>query len=578
MELLTRPERPPGDEPVSDPEPDAVTGAKRVRVLLAAALGPLVTGYAVVATLLALVTLTAERATFSAAGALLAAGPGWLAAHQVRLDIGGHPLGVLPLLPTLGVVLLAMRAGTRAARRLGCRSTRRAVPVIAVIAGAHAVFGLIIAVLSLGAPVSANPFTAFVVPGLFGGLSATIGVVRRCGLPGIVRDRLDPLAVRGLRAGALGLAALVLGGALVFALATALSASTVDKLFAPGAGSSFGLFLLSLLYLPNAVVAALSFMTGPGFSIGTASAGIFGSSGGPVPGLPLLGGVPEHHAAWWSVLLVLPALAGGLVGWSVRRIDEDPAARVRTVAIAGALVGFGCVVLGTLAGGRLADGPFDPVSIPVGVASIVAFCWIVIPGGFVTFFAGAHAPARPPAELDEDLPDIDTADTADTDEAADAEESGEDEASEEDGDEADDLDAEEADSDAEEADSDAEEADSDAEEADSDAEEADSDADGANGPFAPPEGPLPDTLEVGDDENGVDGGVARAEIEYDAEYDEEFDAEAEAELGLELPEDIVVDKGLDQPEEEPAPRAEEPGPVTESTEGSGDDTSPGADR
>ncbi|MFD9887877.1 DUF6350 family protein [Amycolatopsis sp. NPDC059027] len=547
MELLTRPERPPGDEPVSDPEPDAVTGAKRVRVLLAAALGPLVIGYAVVATLLALVTLTAERATFSAAGSLLAAGPGWLAAHQVRLDIGGHPLGALPLLPTLGVVLLAMRAGSRAARRLGCRSTHRAVPVIAVIAGAHAVFGLTIAVLSLGAPVSANPFTAFVVPGLFGGLSATIGVVRRCGLPGIVRDRLDPLAVRGLRAGALGLAALVLGGALVFALATALSASTVDKLFAPGAGSSFGLFLLSLLYLPNAVVAALSFMTGPGFSIGTASAGIFGSSGGPVPGLPLLGGVPEHHAGWWSVLLVLPALAGGLVGWSVRRIDEDPAARVRTVAIAGALVGFGCVVLGTLAGGRLADGPFDPVSIPVGVASIVAFCWIVIPGGFVTFFAGAHAPARPPAELDEDLPDADTDEVAD--EAAEAEEPEEPEASEKDGDEAEDAEAE--------------------------------DADGANGPFAPPEGPLPDSLEVGDDDNGAaesDGGEARAEIEYDAEYDEEFDAEAEAELGLERPEDIAVDQALDQVVDEPAPKAEEPGPVTESTEGSGDDTSPGADR
>ncbi|MFC4082624.1 cell division protein PerM [Amycolatopsis samaneae] len=555
MELLTRPERPPGDEPVSDPGPGTVTPAKRARVLLAAALGPLVTGYAVVATLLALVTLTAERATFSAAGALLAAGPGWLAAHQVRLDLGGHPLGVLPLLPTIGVVLLTARAASRAARRLGCRSARRAVPVIATIAGAHATFGLLVALLSLGAPVSANPFTAFVVPGLFAGLSATVGVVRRCGLPDVVRGRLDPLAVRGLRAGALGLAALVLGGALVFALATVLSVSTVDKLFGTGAGSGFGLLLLSLLYLPNAVVAALSFMTGPGFSVGTATSGIFGSSGGPVPGVPLLGGFPEHPASWWPVLLVLPALAGALVGWSVRRIDEDPAARVRTVAVAGAVVGFGCVVLGTLAGGRLADGPFDPVSIPVGVASIVAFCWIVIPGGFVTFFAGPHAPARPPAELAEELPE--TAETADdSDEAADIGDTADtadagEEASEEDGDEGEDLDAE----------------------------AEDVDGDGANGPFAPFEGPLPDSLEVGDDENGDDegrddGAGAGAAVEYDAEYDEEFDAEADAELGLELPEDVAPD----QPVDESAPRPERPGPVTESTEGSGDDAPAGPDR
>jgi hypothetical protein len=155
--------------------------------------------------------------------------------------------------------------------------------------------------------------------------------------------------------------------------------------------------------------------------------------------VPLLGGIPVHHAAWWPALLLLPAAAGAFVGWSVRRVHEEPFARLRTVAVAGALIGFGCVILGTLAGGRLGGGVFDPVSVPVGVASVVTFCWIVIPGCLVTFFAGPHDPpvaAEVLEESDEVEDDVDVnveaaedeeaADDADDAEAVDVEEDAED--------------------------------------------------------------------------------------------------------------------------------------------------------
>ncbi|MFI5606121.1 DUF6350 family protein [Amycolatopsis sp. NPDC051903] len=526
MQVLTSSSRPPGDEDTV--EPDAyLAPATRVRVLLTAALGSLITQYAVVATLLALVALTAESTVFSAGSVLLSAGPGWLAAYQVQLGIGGHPLGVLPLLPTIGAVVLVARTASGATLRLGYASLRQAVPLISVLAASHALFGLLIGLLSLGQPVRVNPILAFVVPGAFGAAAATAGVVRRCGVPAALADRLDPVAVRGLRAGALGLAALLAVGAIVFAAATVLSVSTVDDLFEPSLGNSLGLFLLSVLYLPNAVVAALSFVAGPGFTIGSLDVSLVGYRGGAVPAVPLLGGIPEHAAAWWPALLVLPAAVGALVGWSVRHVDDDPAARIRIVAVAGAVVGFGCVVLGTLAGGRLADGPFDPVSVPVGVASIVAFCWIVIPGGFVAFFAGAHEPAAPPEPLE-------------AEEAA-AEDAEQDEAGEEDVDEAAEVDPDEVIEDVDPEEIDTDEFEAEFTEADETDEAADEAADDTAVEPEPPVEPEP-----------------VAEPEYD-----DFDAEAEAELGLELPEDVP----LDQPE----PDGGDAGAVTESTDGSGAD-------
>lgn len=416
MDVLADETHPPGDD-VGAPGP---APASRTRVLVAAALGPLVTGYTAVATVLVLVALTAGRAAFSDTGVLLASGPGWLAAHQVRLGIGGHPLGVLPLLPTLGVLALAARTASGATRRLGCRSFREARPVLLSITGAHAVFGLVIALCAQGSAVTANPAVAFAVPGLLAGAASAAGVIRSCGLPDAVADRLDPLALRGVRVGAMGLAVLVACGAAVFTVATGLSWATVSDTYAPGLGTSAGLFLLSLLYLPNAVTATLSFITGPGFSIGPLTVGMFGYRGGAVPGVPLLGGLPAQHAAWWPALLVLPAATGALAGWTLRKADADPAQRIRAVAVAGAVVAFGCVVLGTLAGGRLGDGPFDPVSVPVGVASVVAFCWIVIPGSFVAFFAGEHEPPAPPPEALEENEAFEDAEAVDPEEASEA--------------------------------------------------------------------------------------------------------------------------------------------------------------
>jgi hypothetical protein len=405
MQVLTSPRCGGDEERLGAPDPGgALSGAARVRALLRAALGPLIVGYAAVAAVLAVVTATAPHARFTPDGVLRAAGPAWLAAHQVPLDITGHPLGVLPLLATLGLAMLVAKSAARAARRLGYREPGEAVNIVAPMTAVHAVFGFVLALLSSGGPLDVEPLAAFGVPALIAGVAATAGVARRCGILDALKDYLDPLALHGLRAGVLGMAGLLAGGALIFALATALAVPDLCDLFAanaPGARNGLGMLLLTAGYLPNAVIGALSFGAGPGFSIGSVSVGPSAFIGGPVPGLPLLAGLPEQQASWWPVLMLLPAMAGALVGWSLRRTHDDPRTRLRTVGVAGALAGFGCVVLATLAGGRLGGGPFDPVTIPAGWLSIAAFGWIVLAGGLVTWFAGPHG------EADEDGTDND---------------------------------------------------------------------------------------------------------------------------------------------------------------------------
>lgn len=391
-------------------------GVEQLRVLLAAALGPVLSGYVAIAAVIATIAALATQARFSPLGILLAAGPGWLAAYQVPISIDGERLGLLPLAATLGVGVLVARSAAAAAERLGYRTPQQAVVVIATMATAHAVIGVTIALLANGTEVAADPLTAFGAPALLAAVAAALGLLRSCGLLHALRPYLDDSAVVGMRAAALGLAGLLAAGSVVLTLASALAAPTMPALFAahaPGFGSGFGMLLLCIAYLPNAMLACLSFVVGPGFSFGAVSLSPLGFEGGSVPAVPLLAGLPDGYAGWWPLVFVLPAAVGAMVGWRVRTSSPAPWQRLRSVAVAGALIGFATVLLGTVAGGQLGTGRFTGVLLPVGLISVAAFCWIVIPGGLVAWFAGE----RPVRQMDgEDA--ADAVDATDVDEDA----------------------------------------------------------------------------------------------------------------------------------------------------------------
>jgi hypothetical protein len=292
----------------------------RFRVLLVAVLTMLSLGLLAMVLVAAVAGLTAGAGPVF--GPLLAASvPLWLAAHQVPLTVDGAPLGVLPLLPTLGMLWLVATVAARATRRLGGRCREDCSVVVATLAGTNASAAVLATALPAG-PVQATPWAALLGAGLVTAVGAALGGLRVSGLP-VWWSRSPGWLRTGLAAARTGAAALAGGGALLLVAALLVDADQVRSRLVeagPGFGAMLGITLLSLCYLPNALVASVGWSVGPGVSIGVATASPLFTRAGPLPGLPLMAAMPGMRPPFWTVIVfALPLLAGVLAGLPCRR-------------------------------------------------------------------------------------------------------------------------------------------------------------------------------------------------------------------------------------------------------------------
>ncbi|MCE7005970.1 DUF6350 family protein [Kibdelosporangium philippinense] len=384
----------------------------RARVLFVAGIGPLFVGYVGVVVTLALVISVATKADVSTLAVLSAAMPGWLAAYQVPLTLDGHDLGALPLLPTLLIMMLIGRAVTNAADRLGIEYARDTLPIIATVTTTHAIAGVVLTEVTSLSSIAAG----LLVPAGIAALSAVISLARQGYLDDLF-DRIDELAVHGLWAGLIGLGAMIGVGTGVFLLGLGMSFTTAADLFAPGIGDSVGMLLLSVAYLPNAIVGGMSFAAGPGVTIGQLTATPLHFAGGPLPGVPVLAAVPESGAPWWPLFFLLPLGVGAFVGWFLRDVSEDPIARLRAVGAAAVVVAGGCLLLAIGAGGRLAEGIFDPLSMHPWSLGLAMLLWIALPAATVAWWAGPRLVLEPSRGLLDDAIEAEAASDAEDDDA-----------------------------------------------------------------------------------------------------------------------------------------------------------------
>jgi Family of unknown function (DUF6350) len=352
--------------------------------LIGAACLPAVASYLTAAVALAILTAAGGAGT-SAAGVARLGAAGWLAAHHVPLIIQGAPLGVLPLLPTLLLGALVAHGASKVAGRSGLTQPAGAGWVAATVAGTHGVMGAVLALVATPATITADPAQAAVGCALVAGTAAGVGLVRPCGLLPAALRRAPGWVRPGLEAGLWGLAIALTAGFVTVLLALVVSAPAVVEMSGPDVASAFGLTVLSIGYLPNAAIAGLSWLAGPGLSVGALSISPLAGHAGPVPAVPLLAALPQGPVQpWWGAVLAVPLLIGAAVGRRCLAAGQDRSERLRVLAVAATALAVGSSVLGALAGGQLGAAAFDPVDVPYGVLAAALLAATLLGGAPAT--------------------------------------------------------------------------------------------------------------------------------------------------------------------------------------------------
>ncbi|WP_283138600.1 cell division protein PerM [Rhizohabitans arisaemae] len=341
---------------------------------LLAALWTMAVGMAVLTTLTLAGWIAAPRGSFGSGlpDVFRAAAQIWLVAHHAGFSIDGGWVGLLPLGLIVLPGFLLYRAAVwmardadltvrRPIRRADIADPRHRLAQLTLVGqggvSLAAPYALLAGLLTLIAqndvtdPSAVQALLAHLLLGFAAGAAAT---ARTLG-PWRSMSRLLPERARSLVLGA-GAALLILlaAGALLTLIALVVNFGNVVELtevLAPGVVGGTLLVLLQLLFLPNAVIWAMSYAAGPGFAVGTGTlVAPTGVQLGDVPALPVLGALPGPGAGSALLLTVLavPFVAGAVGGLVMMRTTPTPNLE------AAPLWGFGCGLVTGVTGGLLA--------------------------------------------------------------------------------------------------------------------------------------------------------------------------------------------------------------------------------
>ncbi|WP_297738909.1 DUF6350 family protein [uncultured Tessaracoccus sp.] len=281
-------------------------------------------------------------------------------AHGVPTDIAGQHVSLVPLGLTGVLMFLSLPVVSASARRAavveGKEGADGAVHVdvetmLWKVAGLHAViYAVTVAILDgalLGGSVGARSLLGGLVIGLIAGLWGAAN--------GLNHDPTMhwPEWLQAVpRAMGATLIVVMTGGLVAVGIAVfAGRARIVDVASGLGIDASgvIALSVLHLLYLPNLMLWACSWILGAGITFGDGSlVSLHITDVGLLPALPVLGAVPQpglmpKAMLWWLVVgVVAGALAGLVVAWA------RPRARFDETAVAGGLAGIVAGLLLTL--------------------------------------------------------------------------------------------------------------------------------------------------------------------------------------------------------------------------------------
>jgi hypothetical protein len=391
--------------------PDSRTpGAYQARDLLRVAFGPALVALVVIA---AVVLLQLVIANSDMTGALGAIASMWLGVHQVPISIGGRELGAMPLLPVLLMVWGTARTTAHATRTTTSWFVIRWI-VASALGGPLLIAAIALAVIhdaasvitELQTPSALRAFMSVLIVHLIG---ASIGVGSRAGRRALALSPLPAWLPDSLRAAVAGVLALLGFSGLVAACSLVVHWATMQDLYGitNSVFGQFSLTMLSVLYVPNVIVATAAMAVGSSAHLGFATFSSFTVFGGDVPALPVLAAAPHPPLGpVWVALLIVGASSGVALGQQCARRPlplSDAMAKVGTASLLAALT---LALLGYAGSGQL--GNFGGVGIDQGTFGFAIFLWFTVIGALTVVMAGgirrrprAPKPVRvapPPAE------------------------------------------------------------------------------------------------------------------------------------------------------------------------------------
>ncbi|MCU1535590.1 MAG: hypothetical protein JWR53_2071 [Glaciihabitans sp.] len=352
---------------------------RTLTALFAAFEAALVAGIGVAIPLAPLTVLWGAQYGFAPDWAIFwrASADAWLVGHGVDLAVtldaataksAGFPGVTTPFdvgMAALGFALLTVLLAVRAGRRIGEAGHRVAGSIVALLVFALLAFGV---TASARFPlVQPSLVQGTLLPTLVFAIGLALGLLRAHGASDAVPDRIGHWMADWRESTRATLSVVLRGGAATAAIVTAIAAILVAVLFignyariitlyeglhGEGLGG-FAITLGQLAFLPNLVVWAASWLVGPGFSIGAGSSVTpIATALGPIPALPVLGALPQGDSPFGLAGLLVPVIAGFLVGavFRGRLVGTQGIVGRRQVLLAGAGIGVvGGAVLGILA-------------------------------------------------------------------------------------------------------------------------------------------------------------------------------------------------------------------------------------
>ncbi|WP_169331519.1 DUF6350 family protein [Corynebacterium capitovis] len=349
--------------PPQSQERAKVTWAGRIRAFL-----PRV-GPADLVIVLAVITLGLAIVIFgglplSALAAVI--GTLWLAVHAAPVSMSGVTLAAVPLLPAVGTAALVARRVRAAVRDTEGKEDYIVVAGLAL--GLPLVLTLsalfMVADASPVYPVSVPPLArAVCVPLLVHAAGLGLGLGAKLGLPRTVKDAIRLLLMLLGVAGAVYVVLFIAGYQRVSDLAGAFPVLS--------AGGVLGLCVMSLLYLPNAVISTLAVLLGGRVAYASGSASLFAVDNIALPPLPVFAAIPGSVPAWAPVLLAIPAAV--FVRWAMGSRHS-----LTDVALTAAYVGALTFFFAALAGGTA--GAYGYIGPTPWMAGGLAFLWAEVVG------------------------------------------------------------------------------------------------------------------------------------------------------------------------------------------------------